>query len=79
LAGARVRKTFQVDDYVFESLRQLAADRGITVEAAVDEALRVSLRKHGRPADLQEALLLSLREFPLNDNDSGDKAKRLKR
>lgn len=74
-----MRKTLQIDDTVYESLRQLAADCGITVEAAVDEALRASLRKHGRPADLQEALLFSLREFPLNDNDSGDNSKRVKR
>jgi hypothetical protein len=65
-----MRKSFDIDSATLGALRILAKDLGCSLETAITAALAEFLQKHGRPTDLKEALLKSLREFPVNDNGS---------
>lgn len=51
---------FEPED--FAALDQLARDRMMTFQELADEAFRDLLEKHGRPADLKEALRRSAGE-----------------
>ena len=49
-------KRVQFDDETWAALDLLARDRMMEFQELADEAFRDLLRKHGRPADLKEAL-----------------------
>ena len=49
-------KRVQIDDETWQALDLLARDRMQDFQELADEAFRDLLRKHGRPADLKEAL-----------------------
>ena len=49
-------KRVQLDDETWQALDLLARDQMKTFQELSDEAFRDLLRKHGRPADLKEAL-----------------------
>ena len=49
-------KRVQFDDETWSALDLLARDQMKTFQELADEAFRDLLRKHGRPADLKEAL-----------------------
>lgn len=49
-------KRVQFDDETWQALDLLAHDQMKDFQELADEAFRDLLRKHGRPADLQEAL-----------------------
>lgn len=49
-------KRVQIDDETWASLDLLGKDRMMTFQELADEAFRDLLKKHGRPANLKEAL-----------------------
>jgi hypothetical protein len=49
-------KRVQFDDETWQALDLLGRDQMKTFQELADEAFRDLLRKHGRPADLKEAL-----------------------
>ena len=49
-------KRVQFDDEMWSALDLMARDQMKTFQELADEAFRDLLRKHGRPADLKEAL-----------------------
>ena len=49
-------KRVQFDDETWSALDLMARDQMKTFQELADEAFRDLLRKHGRPADLKEAL-----------------------
>jgi hypothetical protein len=49
-------KRVQFDDETWSALDLLGRDQMKTFQELADEAFRDLLRKHGRPADLKEAL-----------------------
>lgn len=61
-------RKIEIEDELLQSLNLLALDSGRTVNALIDEALRLLLKKHHRPANLGEALRMSLRQHGSNDN-----------
>jgi predicted DNA-binding ribbon-helix-helix protein len=71
--GRRIR----LDRRVWTALEMLARDRDNTPAELVEEALGDVLRKHGRSADLREALELSARA-PRKSDRSG-RARRSRR
>jgi hypothetical protein len=57
IGGAVMRgKRVQFDDETWHALNLLAHDQMKDFQELADEAFRDLLRKHGRPADLKEAL-----------------------
>ena len=55
-------KRVQFDLETWHALNMLARDRMMTFGELADEAFRDLLRKHGRPADLKDALKRSLQD-----------------
>jgi hypothetical protein len=53
-------KRVQFDLETWHALNMLAADRMMSFQELADEAFRDLLQKHGRPADLKDALRRSL-------------------
>ena len=63
-----MKKVFEIDAAILEQLDLLAKDYGLLLQQVADRAFTEMLKKHGRPTTLIEALRMSLRRFPLNDN-----------
>lgn len=63
-----MKKVIEIDNGVLEALELLAHDNAVTLQVLADEAFRALLKKHDRPANLEEALRLSLRRIARNDN-----------
>ena len=67
-----IGKRVQFHDETWQQLRLLAADSMKSFQELADEAFRDLLRKHGRPANLKEALRRSAGEsakiIPLKRN-----------
>ena len=63
-----MRKLIEFDEATFSALKILAADRMATLQELAEEAFADLLRKYGRPTDLKEALVKSLRKIPANDH-----------
>lgn len=68
MARNDMRKTLKIEGELLGALRQFAADSGRTLDDLGHEAVGLLLKKHCRPRSLQEALKMSLRSLPLNDN-----------
>lgn len=64
-----IRKRIDFDPETYRALDLLALDTMTTVQQLVDEAIVDLLRKKGRPANLREALKLSLRMQAANDTE----------
>jgi hypothetical protein len=58
--GTAKGKRVQFDLETWHALNLLARDRMMSFQELADEAFRDLLRKHGRPADLKEALRRSV-------------------
>jgi hypothetical protein len=70
-----VRKLIPIDRPTFNAIDELARDQMKDLAEITEEAFRDLLRKHGRSADLKEALRLSTRRLTANDNEGGPKRK----
>ena len=70
-----MRKTLMLSAETMHALRELSRDLKISAEALGEEALRLLFKKHNHPANLQEALRMSLRRLPTNDNKGRTKRK----
>jgi hypothetical protein len=66
---------FEIDGELMAALRLLAADEKRPLDDLLTEAVKDLLKKRGRPANLREALRMSLRQFHVNDNGSASKAR----
>lgn len=64
-----VRKLIPIDRPTFNAIDELARDQMKDLAEITEEAFRDLLRKHGRSADLKEALRLSTRRLTANDNE----------
>ncbi len=62
-----MRKLIEFDDATFSALKLLGGDRMATLQELSEEAFADLLKKYGRPTDLKEALVKSLRKIPAND------------
>ena len=72
-----MRKVIELNEDTVTALKSLAETKGTSVDALLEEAARLLLRKHQHPRTLKEALTLSLRQFGTNDNaDGADHKKR---
>ncbi|MBV9555484.1 MAG: hypothetical protein JO254_00250 [Pseudolabrys sp.] len=63
-----VGKRIQFDLATWMAIDQLRRDQMKDLEEVTEEAFRDLLKKHGRSADLREALKLSARRAPANKN-----------
>lgn len=73
MAQNDIRKTLKIDGELLDALRQFAADSGRTLDDLAHEGFGLLLKKHCRPRNLKEALKMSLRRLPLNDNGAAPK------
>ena len=62
------RKLIGFDPETWAALHLLSADSMKSIQELADEAFADLLKKHGRPADLREALRESARLLPANDS-----------
>jgi hypothetical protein len=74
-----VKKRLAFEGECWHALNQLALASGKTFQELADEAFRDLLRKHHRPATLQEALRQSARLQPSNDAKPPRLARRVQR
>jgi hypothetical protein len=63
-----MKKVIEIDNGVLQALELLAHDNAVSLQALADEAFRALLKRHDRPANLEEALRMSLRRSARNDN-----------
>jgi hypothetical protein len=63
-----MRKVIEFEEEMLEALKQFAAERNQTLSEIAHDACALLLNKHGRPTNLKEALEMSLRRLPQNDN-----------
>ena len=71
--GDLVGKRIQFDRATWNAVQLLAKDQMKDLEEIAEEAFRDLLKKHGRSADLREALKLSARRTPANANRNSKK------
>jgi hypothetical protein len=64
-----MRKVFELESELLQSLKQLADDSGRSMDQLADEAFGLLMKKHCRPRTLKEAFQMSLRRFARNDNE----------
>ena len=70
-----MRKLIAFDQATFDALKLLGSDRMATLQELSEEAFADLLKKYGRPTDLKEALVKSLRKIPANDRGKAKRAK----
>ena len=59
-----MRKTMNIETATLAALGLLAADRGMSLQDLVDEALTDLLKKHRRPVTTKEMFAASLEDRP---------------
>ena len=70
-----MRKMFNLSSETTSALNALARELKTSGDALTEEALKPLFKKHGHPANLKEALRMSLRRLPMNDNKGRAKRK----
>jgi hypothetical protein len=70
------RKLIEFDTETWHALHLLSKDSVKSLQELADEAFADLLRKHGRPVTLKEALRVSARRLPANDEPSQRKGRR---
>ena len=63
----QVRKRIAFDAETWQALERFSLDSAKSLQELADEAFRDLLKKHHRPATLQDALRQSTRLLPAND------------
>jgi hypothetical protein len=66
-----MKKVFDLEGETLSALKLLALDSKRSLDDLASEAFSLLLKKHNRPATLKEALRMSLRRLPFNDNHGG--------
>lgn len=70
-----MRKTLTLSAEMMHALRELSRELKMSAETLGEEALKLLFKKHNHPATLKEALRMSLRRLPTNDNKRPEKRK----
>ena len=70
-----MRKMINLSSETTNALNSLARELKISADALTEEAFKLLFKKHSHPANLKEALRMSLRRLPMNDNKGRAKRK----